>query len=299
MTANHTWAFDPRRLGALLSRGQNTAWPSSRCAAALGVEQRFADPARPSRAPILDRALSTYLYVSQVHRILITVALLLIGTQSYANESESCERFEYRDTKGQLVGENALRPAMAQEKLSSREFLAKYKEYKMRAIDAGAKTLTVKPPGYAGSWDQNQAERGASEYRSGRERDLAIELAQMKPLVDCIERSSPSQTHQRSGTSGEAPDARTAGFKHGSRYESDGSGGLKYIAYVQNDGLVVLACDIRLKGTIWNRSGGANSVQNGYSDRRRVVVYPGREGVAGFSSVVANSGSYEVTCNKQ
>lgn len=90
-----------------------------------------------------------------------------------------------------------------------------------------------------------------------------------------------------------------ANFNHGDRYESDGRGGVVYVAWVQNTGSVPLSCDVTVRGLTWSvTTAGTNqqNLQDNYSDRRRVVVYPGREGTAGFSRAVANSGRYEVAC---
>jgi hypothetical protein len=85
-------------------------------------------------------------------------------------------------------------------------------------------------------------------------------------------------------------------FVHGDRYESDGQGGLIYVAYVRNDGEVALSCDFRVSGLVWSSAATNTNLQNNYSDRRTALVYPGREGTAGFSRVVAKSGSYQVNC---
>lgn len=90
--------------------------------------------------------------------------------------------------------------------------------------------------------------------------------------------------------------SKRASFIHSDGYESDGSGGLIYNAYVENDGEVPLTCDTRISGIVWSATG-ANNLQTNYSDRRTAVVYPGRRTVAvGFSRVVANSGRYEMSC---
>jgi len=103
----------------------------------------------------------------------------------------------------------------------------------------------------------------------------------------------PSTSHQPQ----RAQPTRRASFVHSDGYVSDGAGGLVYQVAIENDGEVPVTCDTRVQGIVWSGGAGGNSLQSNYSDRRTSVVYPGRKQVvAGFSRVVANSGSYEVSC---
>jgi hypothetical protein len=108
---------------------------------------------------------------------------------------------------------------------------------------------------------------------------------------------APVQTRPAPSPKRTAPSLASS-FVHGQRYEATDGGGLRYVAYVQNDGQVPLECDVRVSGIVWNSVGGPTNLQSNYNDRRRIWVYPGREGTAGFAGVVANSGRYEVDCKR-
>jgi hypothetical protein len=85
----------------------------------------------------------------------------------------------------------------------------------------------------------------------------------------------------------------TASFEHMPRYENGENGGLIYNAVITNTGEATLTCSVVLTGLQYT---GDRNITGQYRDRRTVVVYPGREGKAGFGGVVPNSGNYDVSC---
>jgi len=88
-----------------------------------------------------------------------------------------------------------------------------------------------------------------------------------------------------------------AHFTYKDGYETDGGGGLTYNVYVTNDGEATLSCHASVKGWVWQRGGTNGPLQNNYSTSSNATVYPGHtDTVVGFTNVVADSGSYTVSC---
>lgn len=165
-----------------------------------------------------------------------------------------------------------------------------------------------------------QQQAGASSQQSTNEQlmaaqrqidQLRLQLQQQQqplgagasnPAAAGVVAPSPAATYAPIATPRASPapaPALNASFKHSSRYESNGSGGLVYVVAVLNDGGAVLKCDVQVSALVWNAGGGPQNLQSNYSDRRQVVVYPGREGTAGFGRVVANTGKYELSCERE
>lgn len=122
----------------------------------------------------------------------------------------------------------------------------------------------------------------------------ATTLTQTQQAAPTLPPSAPQRPQAPARVPAATPEPATASFKHSHTYHSDGGGGLVYVVSVENDGDVTLICDVVVKGITWNSDG--RSLQQDYSDRRRLSVHPGRSATAGFDRAVANSGSYEVTC---
>lgn len=181
---------------------------------------------------------------------------------------------------------------------------------------ARASAIALSQQASAIAQQQAQAVKTRSAQTAALEQQIAALKSQMQRIEQQQSNFGSAPTRNGSGTSANssavavpstvspAPRPLSSHFTAAARYvpDANGDGGLTYKVYVNNDGQVALRCTADVSGLIWgNQFGGAigtgGGLQSQYSDTGTAVVYPGRnEVVAGFGSIVANSGTYTVQC---